>query len=75
MKMFSECSGDCLICGSSGGGCLAGHGDDDFYLASEEKLRTILRIKRAGGNPENRELSKLELEYVQRTLEQSYGKK
>ena len=37
MKMFSNCSGECCIC-SCGSGCLAGHGDDDFYLASKEMI-------------------------------------
>lgn len=37
MKMFSECSGECCVC-SSGGFCLAGHGDDDFRPASKEKV-------------------------------------
>lgn len=37
MKMFSECSGECCVC-SNGGFCLAGHGDDDFSLASKEKI-------------------------------------
>lgn len=37
MKMFSECSGECCVC-SCGGFCLAGHGDDDFSLASKEKI-------------------------------------
>lgn len=37
MKMFSECSGECCVC-SNGGFCLAGHGDDDFYPASKEKI-------------------------------------
>lgn len=37
MKFFSDCSGECCVCGC-GGGCLAGHGDDDFYLASKEKI-------------------------------------
>lgn len=37
MKMFSDCSGECCICDCSGG-CLAGHGDDDFIPASKEKI-------------------------------------
>lgn len=37
MKMFSDCSGECCIC-DCGGFCLAGHGDDDFCLASKEKI-------------------------------------
>jgi hypothetical protein len=37
MKMFSECSGECCVC-ANGGFCLAGHGDDDFFSASKEKI-------------------------------------
>lgn len=37
MMMFSACSGECCVCGC-GNGCLAGHGDDDFYLASKETI-------------------------------------
>jgi len=33
MKLFSECSGACEDCVIHyTGGCLAGHGDDDFPL-------------------------------------------
>lgn len=37
MKMFSDCSGECCVC-ACGGGCLAGHGDDDFWPASSEVI-------------------------------------
>lgn len=37
MKMFSDCSGPCCLCIWSEG-CLAGHGDDDFYPATNEQL-------------------------------------
>ena len=37
MKMFSDCSGKCCLC-ACGGGCLAGHGDDDFWPASKEQI-------------------------------------
>lgn len=37
MKIFSDCVGKCCVCACSGG-CLAGHGDDDFMLASKEKI-------------------------------------
>ncbi|MCI8378566.1 MAG: hypothetical protein HFH72_08610 [Lachnospiraceae bacterium] len=37
MKMFSDCSGECCVC-ACGRGCLAGHGDDDFYPASKELI-------------------------------------
>lgn len=35
--MFSSCSGECCVCACSGC-CLAGNGDDDFSLASKEKI-------------------------------------
>ncbi len=37
MKFFSDCSGDCCVCGC-GGGCLAGHGDDDYDYATTEQV-------------------------------------
>jgi hypothetical protein len=37
MKMFSDCSGKCCIC-ACGDFCLAGHGDDDFRLATKEQI-------------------------------------
>ena len=43
MKMFSDCSGECCIC-SCGSGCLAGHGDDDFFPASKEQV--VERLKK-----------------------------
>ena len=35
--MFSNCSGECCVCGC-GSGCLAGNGDDDFYPATTEQI-------------------------------------
>ena len=37
MKMFSDCSGECCVC-ACGDFCLAGHGDDDYSLASKEQI-------------------------------------
>ena len=37
MKMFSDCSGKCCLC-ACGEGCLAGHGDDDFWPANKEQI-------------------------------------
>lgn len=37
MEMFSNCSGPCCLCNCLGV-CLAGHGDDDFYPATDEQL-------------------------------------
>lgn len=37
MKMFSDCSGECCVCACSVG-CLAGHGDDDFFPASKDQI-------------------------------------
>jgi hypothetical protein len=37
MKMFTDCSGPCCIC-ACGDYCLAGHGDDDFCLASKKQI-------------------------------------
>ena len=41
MKMFSDCSGACILC-SSHGHCVAGHGDDLFHRASDDELRARL---------------------------------
>lgn len=35
--MFSNCSGECCVC-ACGDFCLAGHGDDDYSLASKERI-------------------------------------
>lgn len=43
MKMFSECAGHCHMCRLSDGGCLAGHGDNDFTTATPAQL--IRRIQ------------------------------
>ena len=37
MKFFSNCSGECCVC-VCGEFCLAGHGDDDFRLASKQQI-------------------------------------
>lgn len=41
MKMLCDCSGDCSICEYSDC-CCAGHGDDDYTLASSEKIMVNL---------------------------------
>lgn len=46
MKFFSDCSGkcdDCYIFYS--GGCVAGHGDDDFTPITPEEAITIIKRK------------------------------
>jgi hypothetical protein len=43
MNMYSDCSGDCEDCVTFyTGGCLAGHGDDDFMLITVEHAKEIL---------------------------------
>ena len=49
MKWFTDCSGECCVC-ACGGGCLAGHGDDDFSPATNEQI--LERLK--NGNYPNR---------------------
>jgi hypothetical protein len=40
MKMFSDCSGPCKTCKINYiGGCLAGHGDNDYCYASPEWIK------------------------------------
>jgi hypothetical protein len=42
MKMFSDCSGPCSTCKIHyTGGCLAGHGDDDYFHASPEWIKKL----------------------------------
>ena len=52
MKMFSDCSGECCICGY-GDFCLAGHGDDYFRPATKEQV--IKRLKE-GSYPRYRQM-------------------
>lgn len=57
MKMFSACSGECCLCACSGF-CAAGHGDDDFWPATDEQ---ILKRLAKGEFPGFRDLMKAEL--------------
>ena len=44
MKMFSDCSGECKDCYINyTGGCLAGHGDDDFTQITEKDAIRIIK--------------------------------
>lgn len=44
MKMFSDCSGSCKdCCINYSGGCLAGHGDDDFTQITEGDAINIIK--------------------------------
>lgn len=46
MKMFSDCSGSCEECTIHyTGGCIAGHGDDDFQQITEARARRIIAQK------------------------------
>ena len=36
--MFASCAGKCYKCYLAEGGCLAGHGDDDFTPATEQQM-------------------------------------
>lgn len=65
MKMFSDCSGECCVCGC-GDMCLAGHGDDDFFPASKEKI--IDRLKK-GEYPHYR---KYMIDYLKENYEINY---
>ena len=42
MKWFTDCSGECCVC-ACGGGCFAGHGDDDFSPATNEQILERLK--------------------------------
>ena len=52
MKIFTDCSGECCICCCGDFG-LAGHGDDDFSLATKEQV--IKRLNR-GSYPGYRQM-------------------
>ena len=53
MDMFTNCSGECCICAGGSGICLAGHGDDDYWPASDEQI--IERLNE-GRYPEYRDM-------------------
>ena len=61
MKLFSNCS-ECYICENSGG-CLVGNGEDNFKLASKEKIVDNLDY---GKYPDYEDI-------MIRTLKDSYG--
>ena len=42
MKMFSDCSGPCECIANFIGGCLAGHGDDDFQQITIDNAKDLL---------------------------------
>ena len=66
MKMFSDCSGECIVCVGSGG-CLAGHGDDDFAPMGRERLQKIVET---GYHPGwKRQLPETEIARVQKFLD------
>ena len=44
MKMFTDCSGQCKDCYMNYvGGCLAGHGDDDFTQITRKEAIHIIK--------------------------------
>lgn len=48
MKMFSDCSGPCETCKTYyTGGCLAGHGDDEYIHAPLEWIERLDDSKKA----------------------------
>lgn len=53
MNFFSDCSGKCCVCRFGDGGCLAGHGDDEFSPATKEQL--VQRLEK-GEYPNYRDL-------------------
>lgn len=50
MKFFTECSGECCVCRAGDGGCLAGHGDDDYSPATKEQVIKRLDYCEYGGS-------------------------
>lgn len=75
MDFGSACSGDCLVCACGGGGCLAGHGDDYYMLASKEHLIEIIKTGKYAGKEYNRYLTDDEIAFVKETLARHYGVK
>jgi len=46
MKFFSDCCGDCKDCFIHyWGGCLAGHGDDDFEPMNQKRFNELMESK------------------------------
>ena len=46
MKMFSDCRGPCQTCQVYYiGGCLAGHGDDDYVHATADWIKQFYKEK------------------------------
>ena len=68
MLMFTDCSGPCIVCSAIRGRCFAGHGDDDFFLASRAQLEESLRVGHVGGNPEHRKLNERDIKMIESWL-------
>lgn len=66
MKMFTDCSGECCICGCDF--CLAGHGDDDYYPATADQV-----IKRLDNN-EYSNYRQMMIDYLRSRYGYVYGK-
>ena len=65
MKIGSDCSGPCILCACSGG-CLAGHGDDDYVPISLALAEKMLETKkrRYGNQPISEQELKMLIKYV-----------
>ena len=60
MKFFTDCSGDCKDCLIHHVGCcIAGHGDDDFYLIREEDAKNLIEE----GNLEQNMIDELKIKF------------
>jgi hypothetical protein len=65
MKFFSDCD-ECVTCTSSGGGCLAGHGDDDWNCRPKSQLEEMVETKYHPGW--KRELSEFEIKTIKNRI-------
>ena len=58
MKMFSDCSGPCETCYIHyTGGCLAGHGDDDYIYASPKEIVELKKASKVEAKAQDEELN------------------
>ena len=79
MKMFSDCAGQCGECTTSfSGGCLAGHGDNDFTpITRKWAIDHIIRMARTAWPVKAEQLQRFEDRFpgICETVEQKLTRK
>lgn len=69
--MFSLCS-ECLFCKCSGGGCLAGNGDDDFVPMDIAEIKQM--VESGFHMRYGRKLSGQEIKRLQNIIDNGYSR-